>query len=538
MSNAYDFGTVAGASDAFNIGTMAIAPNLSPPPSALAPPQSVLSLGRDQASQDFGVAAQQAQQDVNQERQLLQQQRGQLAPFRQAAMQSASQPIPQPPEQKQAPKPPTAEDAQQQTWQHEWLTAAMFLGALGGALTRRPLTNSLAAFTGMVEGYNEGNKQKFDQSMKTWEAENKRVLEANNAANKAYDQILKSRELDFEQKKVMLQLKAMELKDDAMAQAAVTGHQIDIAKLFDTRVKYGADLQSAQTRRDEEQQQRAVQWVNSNEGQQRAKAIAEYRLAPPSTLGRTGYQGALNTALMDKVLEVNPDYNVNQFKAEGIRQTTPAAAERAGAMSRERTLGAATANTELNINKAGPVVEIAAEAANAVPATAFKRINELYQAAQEEIGDPAIRRFKLANEELAMIYAAVLNPRSNVVTVSAQEHARKLISASDSPEAYQTVLENIKRLAEREAQVVRETREGKVSPINVPPISPNRQGNAEEMVNQLSNRASAGVNTAVPNAQKAWEDRPGLHPPDWVPRLPKGWLIEKWPWQSEVPDYK
>jgi hypothetical protein len=514
MSNPYDF------------ATMAATPNLSPPQSALAPPQSVLSLGRDQASQDFEVAAHQAQQDVNRERQLLGQQRGQLVPFRQAAMESAAQPLPQPPQPKQPPKPPTAEDAQNQSWQQEWLTAAMFLGTLGGALTRRPLTNSLAAFTGMIEGVNEGSKQKFEQSMKTWEAENKAVLEANDAANKSYEQILKSRQLDTEQKMTMLQLKAMELKDDAMAQAAITKDQIAVAQLHDQRLRYGAELKGAQDRRDEERQQRwdqqATNWVNSTDGMRRAQAIADYQIKAPTNLGRTGYQGSLNTALMSKVLELNPDYKESEFEARKasarIEATTPAMAKRAGETSYQRALGTATANTELNINKAGPVVEIAAEAANAVPATAFKRINEIYQAAQEEIGDPAIRRFKLANEELAMVYAAVLNPRSNVITVSAQEHARKLIAASDSPEAYQTVLQNIKRLAEQEARVVRETREGNVSPINVPPISPERRGNAGEMIRGTGARALEGAESAVPGTKSYLQDV-------WERAQRKGWSL-------------
>jgi hypothetical protein len=512
-------------SDPYNFATMAATPNLSPPQSALAPPQSVLSAGRDQAMQDADAAAQLAQQDVNRERAQLQQ-RGQLAPLRQDLQKSGaefSRQLQQPPPQQQAPpKPPTMEDAQQQTWQQEWLTAAMFLGVLGGALTRRPLTNSLAAFTGMVEGVNEGNKQKFDASMKTWEAENKRVLEANESANKTYERILKSKELDFEQKKVMLQLAAMEIKDDAMAQAAVTHDQIAVAQLHDQRLRYGQELRGAQERRDretaEQQEQRATQWVNGPDGLKRAQAIANYQIPAPTTLGRTGYQGALNTALMSKVLELNPDYSANQFKAEGIRQTTPAMAERAGAMSRERTLGSATANTEININKAGPVIEIAAQAANAVPATAFKRINELYQAAAEEIGDPAIRRFKLANEELALVWAAVLNPRSNVVTVSAQEHARKLIAASDSPEAYQAVLENIKRLAEQEARIVRETRQGTVSPINVPPISPERRGNAGEMIRGTGTRTLEGAESAVPGTKSYLQDV-------WERAQRKGWSL-------------
>jgi hypothetical protein len=506
-------------SNAFDLNAMAATPNLSPPQSALAPPQSVLSAGRDQASQDFGAAAQLAQQDVNRERQMAEQQRGQVTPFRQAAMEANARPLPQPPQHQQPPKPPTMEDAQQQTWQQEWLTAAMFLGTLGGALTRRPLTNSLAAFTGMIEGVNEGNKQKFDTSMKTWEAENKRVLEANDQANKEYDQILKNRSLDTEQKMVMLQLKAMELKDDAMAQATVTKNQIAVAQLFDERVRRGAELQGAQTRRDDEQQQRALQWVNSNEGQQRAKAIAEYRLAPPSTLGRTGYQGAINTALMDKVLEVNPDYNVNKFKAEGIREAIPARAEAAAATASARTLGTRGTNLETIIRGADILIPDLRTAAAAVPRTDWVPINKLMQMADTEINNPALKRFKMFNYEIASLWGRSMNP-TGVLRVDDRQKALDNLLTADTPGNYDAALHAIDDILRREKQSIDDQKAGRPLPegVNWADTASPAGATLVGAGGGVAGRAVNSAESAVPGSKSYLEDI-------WDRAKRKGWSL-------------
>jgi len=171
------------------------------------------------------------------------------------------------------------------------------------------------------------------------------------------------------------------------------------------------------------------------------------------------------------------------------------------------------------MSRAGPVLTNAAEAANAVPATEFKRINQLYQTVAEEISDPAIRNFKVANEELAGLFAAVLNPRSGVITVSAFDHARQLIAASDGPEAYDAILRNIQRLAERESANIRSLRAGGESaPINIPPISPERRASVPELTRKTVERTTGATEGAAPGSVGRRESsgvRIGAWPPGW-----------------------
>jgi len=257
-------------------------------------------------------------------------------------------------------------------------------------------------------------------------------------------------------------------------------------------------------------------------------AIGQYKQAPI-----TGTRGS---AIMNLVQQKYPDYDIKSWFDQKARATIPASAERAGQTAAARTFNTAGANTEIVMSRAGPVLTNAAEAANAVPATEFKRINQLYQAAASEISDPAVRNFKVANEELAALFAAVMNPRSNVITVSAMEHARDQISAADGPEAYQAVLHNIQRLAERESENIRRLRAGGQSaPIEIPPISPNRKASAGELLGKTGAGATdAATSAGLPRTPKygigsmVAKPKPGPSSPADMPMmLPEGWKLEQ-----------
>lgn len=461
--------------DPFSAGAAGPVPSLAP--------------GGDVPSLTMDMPPPQPNQGLQQAGGIMQQRNQALAPFRQAAVSEAMQPPPQPPQMQQPPKI-GAHDAEKQEADQAWLTAAMFLGTLAGALTRQPLTNALGAFTGAVEGFKEKNDADFKRNLEIWDRENKAVQEANSTALKQYEVILKSRELSFEQKQFALQIKAAELDDDAMQQALQTGNPEVVAQLHDLRTNYGRQLATSSAAfKQEAAQAQAQRWIQSPQGEQMAQAIASGRMQMPSLNQRSPEVMARTQALMARVMDINPNFDANRFNQN-----------RAAATATGRTFGTVEANTQATMAKAVPVIEIAAQAANNVPATVFPRINQLYNTAANEIGDPNIASFKLANEELAMVYAAALNPRSNVVTVSAQEHARALISAAASPEQYQAVLTNLKRLVEQEARVAKQMREsgGAAMPeVNVPPISPNRQTSVPDLIRRTGSQAGqAGASAA------------------------------------------
>jgi len=487
----------------------------------------------EDANQRSQAAIDAAQRSMDLEERNAEARQRELEPLRQRQLQAALSGIDrteaaQKALQAKTQKPPEPPKRQNQHDDENWLFASALLGSLAGALTRNHQTNALAAFTGAMTGYQEGSRQKFDQNMEIWKAENQKAIESNKQALDEYRAILENTKLTNDQMSVALQVAGSKYEDKAMVTAAKTKNELLIAQLHDKRAQAMEQMSTSADRltfqydqmKTREQTQLAVAQMRAlgvTPGQENAliDAIGTYKQAP---IG--GPRGA---AIMNLVQQAHPDYDIAKWYDQKARATIAASADRAGATSAARTFGPAGANTEIVMSRAGPVLTNAAEAANAVPATEFKRINQLYQAAAEEISDPAVRNFKVANEELAALFAAVNNPRSNVITVSAMEHARGLIAASDGPEAYAAILHNIQRLAEREASVIRKLRAGgEPDPINIPPISPSRQSSVGGMVEGTIKRTDEGINKGAPTAEQFWKD---MHPPlSEVPGIVKGWF--------------
>jgi hypothetical protein len=509
-----------------------------PPPVAASRADADLQPRIDEAGRRSQAAIDLAERSMGLEERNAAARERELTPIRERQMEMSRQPIPQPPKTKESPPAP---QRQNQHDDENWLFAAGLLGALAGAFTRNHATNALAAFSGAMQGYQEGSRQKFDENMQIWNAENKRAQEANQNALAEYRGILENRKLSMEQMSVELQLAAAKHDDRAMQTAAKTKNFLTIAQLHDKQfqaleqMKTTSDrlFQNYQLAQEREQNKMAIAQMRALgvvPGQENAlvDAIGQYKQAPIT--------GARGSAIMNLVQDKYPDYDIKSWFDQKARSTIPASVERAGQTAAARTFNTAGANTEIVMSRAGPVLTNAAEAANAVPATEFKRINQLYQAAEEEISDPAIRNFKVANEELAYLYAAVNNPRASVITVSAVDHARKLIEAADGPEAYDAILHNIQRLAERETENIRRLRAGgQPEPISIPPISPNRRASVPDLTRKTLERAGgAAEGSGLPKTPKYGVGSmvPKPKPPpsssaDMPMMLPEGWKLEQ-----------
>jgi hypothetical protein len=88
-----------------------------------------------------------------------------------------------------ASKPPPVESVPFQAKEMgDFSGTLMVLAALGGALTRAPLTASLNNFAAMINGYAQGNQAAFEQHKAEFEANYKKGMEA----HKAYDEEFKS----------------------------------------------------------------------------------------------------------------------------------------------------------------------------------------------------------------------------------------------------------------------------------------------------------------------------------------------------------
>ena len=116
-------------------------------------------------------------------------------------------------------KPPNLM-AQMSEDMNNWFMWAAALGALAGAFTRKPMTSALNAFSGAIQGFREGDQQKFANQMSEWKQKSD-LARANN------QQLLQEMELQFKAKKMTLdtQMAEMEIigakyQDQALVNAA------------------------------------------------------------------------------------------------------------------------------------------------------------------------------------------------------------------------------------------------------------------------------------------------------------------------------
>jgi hypothetical protein len=487
------------------------APDAGGPVAAPGPP---LNLGpqiadeRRQAQEAFGLA----QQSMAREESDAAAREKELAPLRQRQMQMAMSGIDRAEAAQQAleaktQKPPEPPQRQNQHDDENWLFAAGLLGSLAGAFTRNHATNALAAFSGAMQGYQEGSREKFDQNMKIWEAENKKVIETNKAAQDEYRSILENNKFTMDQMSVALQVAGAKYEDRGMVTAAKTKNELVIAQYHDQNVRameqveatYGrlsGAYKDARIREQEKWKQDAADWVVGPAGQARFNSIMSGLQNAPPPNSRTTALGFRDSVLRDELSAAGYDFgkfNVDQ-RVRTQEALIPGRVKAAGATAGERAGDIRAANLEAASRSAAPLIAMAAEAANHVPATAFPRLNSILQATSEELGDPAMVRFKFANMELGRLIARVINPSSSTITNYQAQAAAELFLTASNPDGYQAGLEQAKGLIEREYKAAQEQKSHEpLSPIEIPPISPNRRATAGELLGKAGERAAEGA---------------------------------------------
>jgi hypothetical protein len=197
-----------------------------------------------------------------------------------------------PPVDKPTPEPPNPQVTMEAAG--TWIAAATVMGALAGALTRRGTTNSIAAFTGALEGFKEGNQQKFQQNYQYWEAQQKKISADNKAQWDKYQAILDNKKLDITLKMNMISLEAKQGRDDIADQAAARQDYITFAGLIDQRRR-------AQEQMDVSRERIAATMKNSQQRNATTLEAAKIRSSPESFAARataTAEPKAIGSALM------------------------------------------------------------------------------------------------------------------------------------------------------------------------------------------------------------------------------------------------
>jgi hypothetical protein len=452
--------------------------------------------------------------------------------------------IPQPPQQQAIPKAPTWKDAQAQDPNQMWLTAAMFLGTLGGALTRRPITNALSAFTGIIEGYNQGQNQNFERLSKQWEMANKEALERQAESEKRYQQILDSTRLGIEQKQVAIQVEAMRQRDQAMIAAAQTKNLEVVAQLQDQRARYAGELYKAAEAKDtameraEYQRQTQLQVAQvraAGGGQQRRDEDLQFMVDraingdPNATRGmsvRSPDWPRFQQLLTDTA-------KARGLNAEDIlRKQT----QYAGELSYQRAAGTQGARVESATNEIIQVAPLAVQASHDLDRSDWVPYNKVAQEGlklpgvvsfflgadhlpfgQKDFSDPRYYDFAVRNYTLARAYARAMNPTGQPRVTDA-EHAMQMLSTATGQRAYDVQVRALLDETQASQRAVEQTRAG-------------QRPNTGSLADQLGLARSA--DPMGPGQTGGLSSMPTMSWGDWAnSKLPEGWKLTPSPNQT------
>lgn len=104
-----------------------------------------------------------------------------------------------------------------------WGSMAMALAAVGGLLTHTPLTTSMNAMAGVLNGFKASDEKKVQQQMDQWKAGQDAVMKATELRMKLYESAMKKMANAPEQAKAELAANAAALQDTAVQDALQKG---------------------------------------------------------------------------------------------------------------------------------------------------------------------------------------------------------------------------------------------------------------------------------------------------------------------------
>jgi hypothetical protein len=156
-------------------------------------------------------------------------------------------------------------------------------------------------------------------------------------------------------------------------------------------------------------------------------------------LGR-GRQTAENIAAVQKrVAEIAKD--LPDHEKTIIQNRMELAGKTAGA----RTAGVLNAKLDAFASEADSAIDLARETSRNLPRTQWLTVNKLIQAGQTEHNDPQLSAHLAQTNAVVNTYAKAINPQSSGGALADREHARDLLAAAKSPEAFEATLNQMQR---------------------------------------------------------------------------------------------
>lgn len=180
-------------------------------------------------------------------------------------------------------------------------------------------------------------------------------------------------------------------------------------------------------------------------------------------VGRGAQGGATLEAIANKAasLLVEKGMNPEEAAAQTSRNMQAFKASSLGQGAEARTAGVREANLNLILRAADAAIPAALQASHDVARTGFVPLNKIIQGGQVMTSDPTLKRFGMANLQLAEHWARAMNP-TGVMRESDRDKALTFLSTADSENTYRQAVDQL------HTQIVRERDAVKGSPVTPP----------------------------------------------------------------------
>jgi hypothetical protein len=427
-------------------------------------------------------------------------------------------PMPQMGQQQKIPPAPDAKDYHKHAL--AFASAMAVLGAVAGRFTRAPGGAALSAFAGAMDGWKSGNLEKYETAAKQWEQNTKATLDNNRQVMDQYKLALENRKMNIDEQMSQIQLIAAQYHDQIMYDAAAAKNYTLVAQVYEKQWEYtngpkgveaaAAPLMADRRKQDEQNKLTAAKW-GSLEGQIELDSLKpdgtpKYDTAFKAKVKQTvemyggsegkgsrkgaagGLQGDLLTrrraereasglppettdqevAFLQKMKPprsasaISLKQKMDEAEAQGTpmnsQQIQKFIATQAGMSAEERAFGTTVGNLKTIIHTAYSAIPRAEELSSIVPRGGFVPINKLMQMGEKNITDPNLKKFLVANLNVAELWAKAMNVRG-VMRESDRDLALQNLYTADTPQNYRAALSELKVFLEREQTAVKEARD-------------------------------------------------------------------------------
>lgn len=355
--------------------------------------------------------------------------------------------IPPAPQYEPLPKQPVLnQDTKHQVGQFALMTAIMM--AISGRATGASLEGATRFLAGAVDGMNKGNEAAFKDNMEKWQLGMKEAIAHNNTLQQQYMDVLKSRQMTYEQKWKRIGIIAQINHDQAMERAAQGRNAIVAQKVVDDRNMGLAKLHLQQGLVASEIEKNQAQTKKASEVNQ-GQNLTDTQLEPAAWsylfTGKLPYLGMGTSAMRPKIIamaqKIGSDMGLSPQQQALLPTSTKA---------KEQALNFMT-KWQAGVKRSGLMVvaqaNIMRDLVSKLGLTNVKSINKAILAGKREFGDPDAQAYANAAYTLMTEYArAISGPTSNAQMAEGNtERAAKIIDQSQSPAQFNASLDLIEK---------------------------------------------------------------------------------------------